>query len=91
MTTFARSMSPQRRRKVFERDQYTCQHCGAFFPLQPDGKPSIIEFCSLRTRRYKVHSLEVDHIYPYFHGGSNALENLQALCTPCNARKGAKV
>ena len=34
--------------------------------------------------------LEVDHIIPVIHGGTNARENLQTLCKPCNTSKGAK-
>jgi ATP adenylyltransferase len=34
--------------------------------------------------------LEVDHIHPRKHGGSDSLENLQALCWLCNANKGAR-
>lgn len=31
--------------------------------------------------------LEVDHIVPVAHGGSNADENLQTLCRRCNREK----
>jgi ATP adenylyltransferase len=34
-------------------------------------------------------ALEVEHILPRKHGGSDELENLQALCWKCNADKGA--
>lgn len=34
------------------------------------------------------HRLEVDHIVPMRHGGRHDLENLQALCGPCNRDKG---
>ncbi len=34
-------------------------------------------------------ALEVDHILPRKHGGSDELENFQALCWKCNANKGA--
>jgi hypothetical protein len=35
--------------------------------------------------------LAIDHVYPFSLGGPTVLDNLQALCGPCNSRKGAKV
>jgi len=32
--------------------------------------------------------LSVDHIWPRIYGGSNDLDNLQALCRSCNSKKG---
>jgi len=34
-------------------------------------------------------SLEIDHIVPIARRGTNDISNLQALCRPCNRRKGA--
>ena len=34
---------------------------------------------------------QIDHIYPAEFGGSNEDHNLQALCGPCNARKGVQI
>jgi 5-methylcytosine-specific restriction endonuclease McrA len=34
-------------------------------------------------------ALEVDHIIPRRHGGSDDRSNLQALCWKCNANRGA--
>lgn len=34
---------------------------------------------------------EADHIWPRSYGGSDALDNLQALCRSCNASKGATI
>jgi ATP adenylyltransferase len=35
-------------------------------------------------------AIEVDHIVPRKHGGTDDLPNLQALCFKCNANKGAR-
>lgn len=35
-------------------------------------------------------SVDVDHITPLRLGGTNARENLQALCHPCHSRKTAR-
>jgi hypothetical protein len=45
-------------------------------------------YCRHRAAQGKP--LHVDHIWPVARGGTNRLANLQALCPPCNLRKGAK-
>ena len=35
--------------------------------------------------------LTLDHIYPWSLGGADEPDNLQTLCRPCNARKGARL
>lgn len=36
------------------------------------------------------HNLVIDHKTPISRGGTSEIENLQALCQPCNSRKGTK-
>lgn len=67
---------------VLERDEYRCRHCG-WMPgnRAPEGSGGALVY----------RSLEIDHIYPRSRGGSDELSNLQALCSVCNTRKGARV
>ena len=44
-------------------------------------------YCGVRLLKSNLH---IDHIYPRDHGGSNDESNLQALCAPCNTRKGVQ-
>lgn len=44
-------------------------------------------YCRVDLRKVKRH---VDHIQPLARGGSNDKTNLQYLCQPCNAAKGAR-
>ena len=36
-------------------------------------------------------TLTTDHVVPVSKGGSNAIENIQPLCTDCNNHKGTKI
>jgi 5-methylcytosine-specific restriction endonuclease McrA len=76
---------------VYRRDWFACVKCG-WSPEVPDGydgrhalgedyvKPNGTPGCRL---------LELDHVVPFVRGGEFAVDNLQALCNSCNARKGA--
>jgi ATP adenylyltransferase len=46
--------------------------------------------CDLCGISAEERALEVDHILPSRHGGTDDLSNLQALCYKCNANKGAR-
>ncbi|EAQ76456.1 MULTISPECIES: HNH endonuclease [unclassified Synechococcus] len=43
--------------------------------------------CELGGAHEHQRALEVDHIVPKNHGGSDAISHLQALCFRCNAGK----
>lgn len=61
------------RTEVLERDNYTCQMCGySAGQKYADGE-------SVR--------LEADHIIPLADEGQTTVENLQTLCSRCNAGK----
>lgn len=61
------------RTEVLERDNYTCQMCGyAAGQKFVDGE---------------VVRLEADHILPLAEGGQTTVDNLQTLCSRCNAGK----
>lgn len=34
---------------------------------------------------------QVDHVVPRVHGGTDGLNNLKAICRPCNLAKGSKI
>lgn len=42
-----------------------------------------------RVRLHKL-NMQIDHVFPAEHGGSNDPSNLQALCSRCNQRKGVQ-
>src|SRR5262245_20526319 len=46
--------------------------------------------CDLCGISAEERALEVDHILPRRHGGTDDVSNLQALCYKCNANKGAR-
>jgi len=46
--------------------------------------------CELCGISHEERALEVDHILPRKHGGTDDLSNLQALCWQCNSMKGAR-
>lgn len=68
---------------------------------QPPKRASRSISSSMRLRVYKHdgyqcvvcksnEDLVVDHIVPLAKGGTNARENLQTMCSPCNSSKGVK-
>jgi hypothetical protein len=69
------------RAEVLLRDGNRCRGCG-WRPGDPVPQ---------KNGRDLYRGLEVDHVYPKSAGGTDDLENLQVLCTSCNASKGATV
>lgn len=61
---------PSIRQKVWNRDGGKCQSCGT--PLKSPHR-----YCA---------KWECDHILPVADGGTNALDNLRALCVACHKR-----
>lgn len=90
-----RSLSPSKRWRVYVRDRFTCQACGQIFPLPTRnlGPGYVIPGPVYRNKKGEQKRLDlvVDHVIPVHHGGTNEIENLQALCSLCNGRKGARV
>lgn len=67
------------KRRVMERDNYTCQICGI-------SKGILDSFCE-GLGDYLL--LEVDHIQSVSQGGTGRdIDNLQCLCWRCNRKKG---
>ncbi|MGB3443857.1 MAG: HNH endonuclease [Actinophytocola sp.] len=76
---------------VYGRDWFACVTCG-WSPDVPDGydgRYALGEDYVDNRGRARCRLLELDHIIPHLHGGLFAVDNLQALCNSCNARKGA--
>jgi 5-methylcytosine-specific restriction endonuclease McrA len=58
------------RRLVYQRDDWTCQNCGAV----PNA----------RDPHRRSGALHLDHIIPWSAGGSDRSDNLRTLCATCN-------
>lgn len=67
-----RSISPQLRSEILDRNGYTCQLCGAG-PGDSDPYNS--------ARKVRLH---IDHIIPISQGGTDDKNNLRVLCSACN-------
>lgn len=70
-----KSVSPQKRNEILERNGYTCQQCGAGVGDRDPFNPS---------RKVRLH---IDHILPKSQGGTDDNDNLRVLCSACNQGK----
>lgn len=77
---------------VYRRAGFACVTCGwrPEVPAEYDGRRALGVFFGLRHKP-SVLVLEIDHIIPIHHGGTNDPSNLQAMCSSCNARKGLRL
>lgn len=68
---------------LYKKTNFKCSFCGLEFKYKKgyDGSEAL---------HNGEMFLEIDHIIPIFKGGSDKLENKQALCQKCNNRKGVK-
>lgn len=68
----SRTISPQLRNEILERNGFTCQLCGA-------GPGDIDPFNPNRKVRFHI-----DHVLPISQGGTDDKDNLRVLCSACN-------
>lgn len=64
--------------RVFDRDRWTCQLCGARTPRRLRGTTD-------------AKAPELDHIVPLSRGGEHSYRNTQCACRSCNMRKGSRI
>lgn len=79
-----KNKNKKHRNFIYNRDKFTCQHCNLVFdvPYYWDGESAILQDGEF---------LEIDHVIPLAKGGSDSLDNKQALCRKCNNKKGSKI
>ena len=79
-----KNKNKRHRYAVYLKSKFKCVYCGRKFkpPINWDKKSGIHD-CEMW--------LEIDHIHPLSKGGSDEIENKQALCQVCNNKKSDKI
>jgi hypothetical protein len=92
LPSYTTAAGAAKRLAVYEAAGYACAECRLTY-VRPDGYTghTALSTSIMVNGKSKIRILTIDHIVPRRYGGSNELANLQALCTGCNSRKGAKV
>ena len=84
VTSYKYPLHAQLRKYIHERDGYACKICGVKAKMKEGYEGQAVLLCE--SSRFAL--LELDHIIPRSRGGRTCVENLQTLCSSCNARKG---
>jgi 5-methylcytosine-specific restriction endonuclease McrA len=79
------SLPPYKRRR---RRLYAARDLGTHTNEQWVAKRDAVGRCAICGASDRA--LQKDHIVPISRGGSEAIDNIQPLCGPCNASKGAR-
>lgn len=65
---------PERRQRIYARDNWACLWCGCQVMSSGDGV----------VRGVEIRQATLDHVIPRTHGGTNATHNLITACMSCN-------
>lgn len=76
----ARALTHRQRRRILDRDGWSCQYCGARLRWLR---------VTLRFTLDETRPANVDHIFPRARGGQNTDDNLISACERCNLGKAA--
>jgi 5-methylcytosine-specific restriction enzyme A len=78
-----------KRKKVYIRDNFTCQECGWSPPKQKI--PNNYKGTYTIWVPEEDNELQIDHIVPQAKGGTDHIKNLQTLCEHCNNKKNDRI